>query len=315
MSCSHPRTLCTTRPSQPAARGRPAWCGWVADCAAWIFAASVVMRVAVAVGSSRRKTQHARAPKRTIIMMSAAVISSSSFMLHAGSRPLLPHDSASPLLRVRMDYRDNNYRSGVDNSGAWSSLDKNLGEPEGLVSRFIWKGPGMSLMYYMEEMQELWAKADTDGDGYLSTADTINLMQSCEKEYSEEQVKYARSKPTRSPCRRAPRTRDCCCAVQLVNMLRLNRFRARTSPLRAGARHGRRHREGSGHRKARRRGRPVDILPAVDEMDERHGTGGEEEEAVSARTSSDLAIRCARAADESEMTGAKGKRGEDRQAA
>ena len=48
MSCSHPRTLCTTRPSQPAARGRPAWCGWVADCAAWIFAASVVMRVAVA---------------------------------------------------------------------------------------------------------------------------------------------------------------------------------------------------------------------------------------------------------------------------
>lgn len=241
-----------------------------------------------------------------------AVISSSSFMLHAGSRPLLPHDSASPLLRVRMDYRDNNYRSGVDNSGAWSSLDKNLGEPEGLVARFIWKGPGMSLMYYMEEMQELWAKADTDGDGYLSTADTINLMQSCEKEYSEEQVKYARSKPTRSPCRRAPRTPDCCCAVQLVNMLRLNRFRARTSPLRAGARHGRRHREGSGHRKARRRGRPVDILPAVDEMDERHGTGGEEEEAVSARTSSDLAIRCARAADESEMTGAKGKRGEDR---
>ena len=66
------------------------------------------------------------------IIMSAAVISSSSFMLHAGSRPLLPHDSASPLLRVRMDYRDNNYRSGVDNSGAWSSLDKNLGEPEGL---------------------------------------------------------------------------------------------------------------------------------------------------------------------------------------
>lgn len=121
-------------------------------------------------------------------MLSPAVISSSSFMLHAGSRPLLPHDSASPLLRVRMDYRDNNYRSGVDNSGAWSSLDKNLGEPEGLVARFIWKGPGMSLMYYMEEMQELWAKADTDGDGYLSTADTINLMQSCEKEYSEEQA-------------------------------------------------------------------------------------------------------------------------------
>lgn len=79
-------------------------------------------------------------------------------------------------------------RMEEEDKGAWSSLDKNNGAPEGLVSRMIWKGPGLALLFYIDEMREKFEKADTDGDGYLSTADAIELMKDCGDEFSEDQV-------------------------------------------------------------------------------------------------------------------------------
>ena len=62
-----------------------------------------------------------------------------------------------------------------------------LGEPEGLWDKFIFrKGGGM--LFYLDEMKVAFNKVDADGDGYISAAELGALMDAVKSPRSEEEV-------------------------------------------------------------------------------------------------------------------------------
>ena len=76
----------------------------------------------------------------------------------------------------------------MSDDSAWSSLDRNNGEPTGIVSKMVWKGPGIGLLTYMAEMKELWSAVAGDLRGYASVPDMTAIMKNAGDEMSEEDV-------------------------------------------------------------------------------------------------------------------------------
>ena len=62
------------------------------------------------------------------------------------------------------------------------------GEPlaGGLWAKMVFRGPGSAMMYYLDDMREMFEKVDSDGDGYINQSELNELMSIIEKPQTDE---------------------------------------------------------------------------------------------------------------------------------